>query len=71
METKVMIKIGDKEFRNLEEQVGFLSTRMQLAMLGLTLVDILPDESSLPQEAEERQVYAVGANCLNCYVQFF
>lgn len=57
-----MIKIGDKEFRNLEEQVGFLSTRMQLAMLGLTLVDIVPDESSLPQEAEERQVYAVGAN---------
>ena len=57
-----MIKIGDKEFRNLEEQVGFLSTRMQLSMLGLTLVDIVPDESSLPQEAEERQVYAVGAN---------
>lgn len=57
-----MIKIGDKEFRNLEEQVGFLSTCMQLAMLGLTLVDIVPDESSLPQEAEERQVYAVGAN---------
>ena len=57
-----MIKIGDKEFRNLEEQVGFLSTRIQLAMLGLSLVDIVPDESSLPQEAEERQVYAVGAN---------
>ena len=57
-----MIKIGDKEFRNLEEQVGFLSTRMQLAMLGLSLVDIVPDESSLPQAAEERQVYAVGAN---------
>ena len=57
-----MIKIGDKEFRNLEEQVGFLSTRIQLAMLGLSLVDIVPDESSLPQEAEEKQVYAVGAN---------
>lgn len=57
-----MIKIGDKEFRNLEEQVGFLSTRIQLSMLGLSLVDIVPDEGSLPQEAEERQVYAVGAN---------
>ena len=56
-----MIKIGDKEFRNLEEQVGFLSTRAQLSMLGLSLVGIVPDQSSLPQEAEEKQVYAVGA----------
>ena len=56
-----MIKIGDKEFRNLEEQVGFLSTRAQLSTLGLSLVGIVPDQSSLPQEAEERQVYAVGA----------
>lgn len=56
-----MIKIGDKEFRNLEEQVGFLSTREQLSTLGLSLVGIVPDQSSLPQEAEERQVYAVGA----------
>ena len=56
-----MIKIGDKEFRNLEEQVGFLSTREQLSTLGLSLVGIVPDQNSLPQEAEERQVYAVGA----------
>lgn len=56
-----MIKIGDKEFRNLEEQVGFLSTREQLSTLGLLLVGIVPAQSSLPQEAEERQVYAVGA----------
>lgn len=56
-----MIKIGDKEFRNLEEQVDFLSTREQLSALGLSLVGIVPDQSSLPQEAEERQVYAVGA----------
>lgn len=56
-----MIKIGDKEFRNLEEQVDFLSTREQLSTLGLSLVGIVPDQSSLPQEAEERQVYAVGA----------
>lgn len=56
-----MIKIGDKEFRNLEEQVGFLSTREQLSTLGLSLVGIVPDQSSLPQEAEEKQVYAVGA----------
>ena len=56
-----MIKIGDKEFRNLEEQVGFLSTREQLSTLGLSLVGIVPDQSSLPQDAEERQVYAVGA----------
>ena len=56
-----MIKIGDKEFRNLEEQVGFLSTRAQLSTLGLSLVGIVPDQSNLPQEAEERQVYAVGA----------
>lgn len=56
-----MIKIGDKEFRNLEEQVGFLSTRAQLSTLGLSLMGIVPDQSSLPQEAEERQVYAVGA----------
>ncbi len=56
-----MIKIGDKEFRNLEEQVGFLSTRAQLSTLGLSLVGIVPDQSSLPQNAEEKQVYAVGA----------
>ncbi len=56
-----MIKIGDKEFRNLEEQVGFLSTRAQLSTIGLSLVGIVPDQSSLPQNAEEKQVYAVGA----------
>lgn len=56
-----MIKIGDKEFRNLEEQVDFLSTREQLSTLGLSLVGIVPDQSSLPQNAEEKQVYAVGA----------
>ena len=56
-----MIKISGEEIRNLEEQVDFLSTREQLSTLGLSLVGIIPDQSSLPQEAEERQVYAVGA----------
>jgi hypothetical protein len=60
MEMKVMIKIGDKEFRNLEEQVGFLSTRMQLSMLGLKLQAILTDINDLPPLAEDYQVYAVG-----------
>lgn len=55
-----MIKIGDKEFRNLEEQVGFLSTRMQLSMLGLQLQAILTDANDLPPLAEDYQVYAVG-----------
>lgn len=55
-----MIKIGDKEFRNLEEQVGFLSTRMQLSMLGLKLQAILTDVNDLPPLAEDYQVYAVG-----------
>lgn len=55
-----MIKIGDKEFRNLEEQVGFLSTRMQLSMLGLKLQAILTDINDLPPLAEDYQVYAVG-----------
>ena len=55
-----MIKIGDKEFRNLEEQVGFLSTRMQLSMLGLKLQAILTDITDLPPLAEDYQVYAVG-----------
>lgn len=55
-----MIKIGDKEFRNLEEQVSFLSTREQLSMLGLKLQAILTDINDLPPLAEDYQVYAVG-----------
>lgn len=55
-----MIKIGDKEFRNLEEQVGFLSTRMQLSMLGLQLQAILTDINDLPPSTEDYQVFAVG-----------
>ncbi len=55
-----MIKIDDKEFRNLEEQVGFLSTRMQLSMLGLNLQAIISTVDDLPMLAEDHQVYAVG-----------
>lgn len=55
-----MIKIGDKEFRNLEEQVGFLSTRAQLSTLGLKLQAIITDVNDLPPLAEDYQVYAVG-----------
>ena len=55
-----MIKIGDKEFRNLEEQVAFLSTRVYLSTLGLELQAIVPDVDSLPVLAENRQVFAVG-----------
>lgn len=57
-----MIKIGDEEFRNLEEQVGFLSQRQFFSMLGLNLQDFVTTKEELPEDAKALQVFGVGAS---------
>ena len=57
-----MIKIGDEEFRNLEEQVGFLSERQFLSMLGLSLQGFVATKEELPEDAKALQVFGVGAS---------
>ena len=56
-----MIKIGDKEYRNLEEQVAFLTQKSTLASLGLHFKGIVGDTSELPMEnAVDGDTYGVG-----------
>lgn len=56
-----MIKIGDKEYRNLEEQVAFLTQKSTLANLGLHLKGFVGDISELPMEnAVDGDTYGVG-----------
>ena len=57
-----MIKIGDKEYRNMEEQVAFLTQKSTLASLGLHFKGIVGDTSELPMEnAVDGDTYGVGA----------
>ena len=62
MEMKAMIKIGDKNFRNLEEQVDFLTERQFLSTLGLKLQGFVATKEELPEDPENLQVFGVGAN---------
>lgn len=56
-----MIKIGDKEYRNLEEQVAFLTQKSTLADLGIHLKGFVSDISELPMEnAVDGDTYGVG-----------
>lgn len=56
-----MIKIGDKEYRNLEEQVAFLTQKSTLANLGLHFKGFVSDISELPMEnAVDGDTYGVG-----------
>ena len=56
-----MIKIGDKEYRNLEEQVAFLTQKSDFANLGLHLKGFVSDTSELPMEnAVDGDTYGVG-----------
>lgn len=56
-----MIKIGDKEYRNLEEQVAFLTQKSTLANLGLHLNGFVGDTSELPMEnVVDGDTYGVG-----------
>lgn len=57
-----MIKIGDKNFRNLEEQVDFLTERQFLSTLGLKLQGFVATKEELPEDSENLQVFGVGAN---------
>lgn len=57
-----MIKIGDKNFRNLEEQVDFLTERQFLSTLGLKLQGFVATKAELPEDPENLQVFGVGAN---------
>lgn len=57
-----MIKIGDKNFRNLEEQVDFLTERQFLSTLGLKLQGFVTTKEELPEDPENLQVFGVGAN---------
>lgn len=57
-----MIKIGDKNFRNLEEQVDFLTERQFLSTLGLKLQGFVATKEELPEGPENLQVFGVGAN---------
>lgn len=57
-----MIKIGDEEFRNLEEQVGFLSQRQFFSTLGLTLQGFVATKEELPEDPTALQVFGVGAS---------
>lgn len=57
-----MIKIGDKNFRNLEEQVDFLTERQFLSTLGLKLQGFVATKEELPEDPENLQVFGVGAN---------
>ena len=56
-----MIKIGDKNFRNLEEQVDFLTERQFLSILGLKLQGFVATKEELPEDPETLQVFGVGA----------
>lgn len=56
-----MIKIGDKEYRNLEEQVAFLTQKSTLASLGMHFKGIVGNTSELPMEnAVDGDTYGVG-----------
>lgn len=57
-----MIKIGDKNFRNLEEQVDFLTERQFLSTLGLKLKGFVATKEELPEDPENLQVFGVGGN---------
>ena len=57
-----MFKIGDKNFRNLEEQVDFLTERQFLSTLGLKLQGFVATKEELPEDPENLQVFGVGAN---------
>ena len=57
-----MIKIGDKNFRNLEEQVDFLTERQFLSTFGLKLQGFVATKEELPEDPENLQVFGVGTN---------
>ena len=63
-----MIKINNKEYRNLEEQVGFLTAAYDanrvIAEFGINVLGTVPNTDYLPQEYEGNygDAYAVGEN---------
>lgn len=63
-----MLNFGNKEFRNLQEQVEYLSLGFKdikelidwLGTVGIKVAGVVEDSSELPEDAEVGDMYAVG-----------